>query len=202
MQNIAFVFPGQGAQYVGMAKDIAMEYKKSDNIFEEASDTLGNDVKKMIFEGDEETLKITENTQPAILAASIACMQPLLQEGIIPDVFVKNTIEPVNRDELYEFNYKTKPTLGDAGDVVMAAKQRLNLLGYDIDLSNDILDEMTFEAIKDFQAYNNLFPYGTLDFITKVMLDQAIEGMQVVKDKQMDKALELLNHIYSDNSIE
>ena len=84
----------------------------------------------------------------------------------------------------------------------MAAKQRLDLLGYDIDMSNDILDEKTFEAIKDFQAYNNLYPYGTLDFITKVMLDQAVEGMDVVIDKQMDKALELFNHIYSDNSIE
>ena len=86
MGEIAFVFPGQGAQYVGMGKDIAMEYKKSDDIFNEASEALGIDIKKMIFAGDEETLKITENTQPAILATSIACMQPLLQEGISPDV--------------------------------------------------------------------------------------------------------------------
>ncbi|NSW91063.1 MAG: ACP S-malonyltransferase [Firmicutes bacterium] len=86
MGKIAFIFPGQGAQYIGMGKDIAMEYKKSDAVFDEASQALGFDIKKMIFEGDEEALKITENTQPAILTTSIACMQPLLEEGIKPDV--------------------------------------------------------------------------------------------------------------------
>ncbi len=86
MGGIAFIFPGQGAQYIGMGKDIAMSYKKADSIFNEASEALGIDMKEMIFSGDEDTLKITENTQPAILTASIALMQPLIQEGIYPDV--------------------------------------------------------------------------------------------------------------------
>lgn len=86
MGKLAFLFSGQGAQYVGMGKQIAEEYKSSDAIFEQASEALGFDVKKMVFEGDDETLKITENTQPTILTTSIACMQPLLQRGIRPDV--------------------------------------------------------------------------------------------------------------------
>ena len=86
MGKLAFLFSGQGAQYVGMGKQIAEEYKASDAIFEQASEALGFDVKKMVFEGDEETLKITENTQPTILTTSIACLQPLLQRGIKPDV--------------------------------------------------------------------------------------------------------------------
>jgi len=86
MGKIAFIFPGQGAQYIGMGKDIASQYGSSDSIFEEASEALGFDIKKMIFEGDEETLKITENTQPALLTTSVACMQPLLEAGIKPDV--------------------------------------------------------------------------------------------------------------------
>jgi len=86
MGKLAFLFSGQGAQYVGMGKQIAEEYKSSDSIFNEASEVLGFDIKKMIFEGDDETLKITENTQPCIVTTSIACLQPILEKGIKPDV--------------------------------------------------------------------------------------------------------------------
>ena len=86
MGKLAFVFPGQGAQYVGMGKQIAEQYKSADDIFNQATEALGFDVKKMIFESDDETLKITENTQPTIVTTSIACMQPLLEKGIKPDV--------------------------------------------------------------------------------------------------------------------
>jgi len=86
MGKIAFIFPGQGAQYIGMGKDIVLKCDKSNAVFDDASEALGFDIKKMIFDGDEETLKITENTQPAILTTSIACMQPLLECGIKPAV--------------------------------------------------------------------------------------------------------------------
>ncbi|MDK2798407.1 MAG: [acyl-carrier-protein] S-malonyltransferase [Clostridiales bacterium] len=86
MGKVAFLFPGQGAQSVGMGKDIVQNYEVANKIFEEATDALGFDVKAMIFEGDEETLKITENTQPAILTTSIACLEVLKEKGIKPDV--------------------------------------------------------------------------------------------------------------------
>lgn len=85
MGKIAFIFAGQGAQHVGMGKEIAEAYKSADQIFDQATEALGFDIKKMIFEGDEETLKITENTQPTILTVSIACLAPLLEKGIKPD---------------------------------------------------------------------------------------------------------------------
>ncbi|MFA6308392.1 MAG: ACP S-malonyltransferase [Clostridia bacterium] len=85
MGKLAFVFAGQGAQYVGMGKEIANQFKTSDSIFDEASDALGFDVKKMIFSGTDEQLMITENTQPTILTTSIACLQPLIESGLTPD---------------------------------------------------------------------------------------------------------------------
>lgn len=84
MSKIAFLFVGQGAQSVGMGRQICENFKSADLIFDQASESLGFDVKKMVFEGDDETLKITENTQPTILTTSIACLQPLLEEGIKP----------------------------------------------------------------------------------------------------------------------
>lgn len=86
MNKVAFLFPGQGAQYIGMGKDIAEKYETAAAIYEEASAALEYNIQKMIFDGDEKELKITENTQPAILTTSIACMQPILAMGIKPYV--------------------------------------------------------------------------------------------------------------------
>jgi [acyl-carrier-protein] S-malonyltransferase len=84
MGKIAFIFPGQGAQYIGMGKEISDHYGAAADIFSQANEALGFDLRAMIFEGDDETLKITENTQPAILTASIACLAPLIEAGIEP----------------------------------------------------------------------------------------------------------------------
>lgn len=83
--KIAFIFPGQGAQYIGMAKELTEQYRSASDIFDQASDALGFDMREMVFQGDDETLTITENTQPAILTASVACLMPLLEAGVKPD---------------------------------------------------------------------------------------------------------------------
>lgn len=86
MSKIACIFPGQGAQYSGMGKEIAENYKQAMEIFEIASERLGIDMKKLCFEGSEEELKQTENTQPSILTTSVAILEVLKLKGVIPDV--------------------------------------------------------------------------------------------------------------------
>lgn len=76
----AFLFPGQGSQYSGMGKDLAENFPVAKQVFEEANDALGFDLAAMCFSGSEDELKLTANTQPAILATSIAALRVLEQE--------------------------------------------------------------------------------------------------------------------------
>src|ERR1700734_2230962 len=80
--KLAFIFPGQGSQAVGMGKDLAEKYPIARQTFEEADEALGYKLSQLCFEGPEEQLRLTEITQPAILAASIAALRAL--EGHIP----------------------------------------------------------------------------------------------------------------------
>ena len=76
----AFVFPGQGSQYQGMGKDLSENFNVAKWVFEEANDALGFDLRALCFTGSEEDLKLTANTQPAILTTSIAALRVLQEE--------------------------------------------------------------------------------------------------------------------------
>lgn len=82
MNKTAFIFPGQGAQHIGMGQDFYNQVKESKRIFEEADDTLNMNLSDLIFEGEEEDLKKTENTQPAILTTCMAILKALETEGV------------------------------------------------------------------------------------------------------------------------
>jgi [acyl-carrier-protein] S-malonyltransferase len=84
MTKCAFLFPGQGAQYVGMGKDLADSYKSARAVFEEADEILGFKLSKIIFEGTKSDLQKTEITQPAVLTTSLAVLTVLREQGIHP----------------------------------------------------------------------------------------------------------------------
>jgi len=78
---IAYIFPGQASQYAGMGRELADNFKAAREVFEEADDALGFSVSQMCFGGTAEELRLTENTQPAILTVSVAALRAMEAEG-------------------------------------------------------------------------------------------------------------------------
>src|ERR1041385_6240941 len=80
--NTAFVFPGQGSQYAGMGKDVAAAFPAARRVFDDIDAALGYSISQLCFEGPEEELKLTKNTQAAILAVSCALHAVLEDRGV------------------------------------------------------------------------------------------------------------------------
>lgn len=92
MSKIAFVYPGQGTQYVGMGKELYDNNEKARKIFDLFFSALDIDLKKVMFEGPEETLKSTEYTQPAIVGLSLVLTELLKEKGIKPDYVAGHSV--------------------------------------------------------------------------------------------------------------
>ena len=93
MSKIAFCFPGQGSQRVGMGRELAAAYPEAAAVYEEASDELGFDVAKLCFEGPLDQLSQTELTQPALVATSLAALRAIQTRlGVQPDVVVGHSV--------------------------------------------------------------------------------------------------------------
>ena len=92
MTELAFIFPGQGSQQVGMGAELAQTYPVADAIFQEADAVLGRKLRQLCFEGPEEALKQTENTQLAILTCSVATFRVLKEYGVVPNVVAGHSL--------------------------------------------------------------------------------------------------------------
>lgn len=97
MKKTALLFPGQGSQYVGMAKSLCESYEEAREVFEEANEALGFNIGKLCFEGSIEELTRTENTQPSILTASVATYRVFIKEiGIEPTIAAGHSLGEIS----------------------------------------------------------------------------------------------------------
>ena len=82
--RVGFIFPGQGSQFVGMGKDLAERFPVARETFAEADETLGISLSQLCWQGPEADLQLTANTQPALLATSVAALRVLQEAGVEP----------------------------------------------------------------------------------------------------------------------
>ncbi len=118
MKKIAYVFPGQGSQYVGMAKDFYHNYSCAKDIFQCANKILKYDIAKLCFEGPIENLSATENCQPAILTASIACL------AVLDKLLKRESVSSVAGHSLGEYSALVAANALDLESALLLVKKR------------------------------------------------------------------------------
>ncbi len=121
---IAFTFPGQGSQAVGMGRDLADAFPEARKIFQEVDDALGENLSKLIWEGPEETLTLTANAQPALMAVSLAAIRALEARGFS----LKDKIAYVAGHSLGEYSALAAAGFVSVGDAARLLRIRGNAM--------------------------------------------------------------------------
>lgn len=194
--TIAFVFPGQGAQTIGMGKALADAYPAAKAIFDEVDAALGESLSQLIWEGDIETLTLTQNAQPALMATSLAAMRALEAEGVSIDkaAFVAGhslgeysalaaagAISVADTARLLRTRGLAMQSAVPVGEGAMAA-----ILGLDLDAVRAVADEAAQGEVC--QAANDNDPTQVVVSGTKAAVERAAE---IAKEKGAKRAVML-----------
>jgi len=194
MRKTAFIFPGQGSQYTGMGKELCDTYRVARDVFEEADDALGFKISSLCFEGSDDDLKLTANTQPAILTTSIAILRVVMQEtGLKPDYVAGHS--------LGEFSALVCSGTLSLADAVCTVRSRgffmqdavpvgTGAMAAILSVGNDVLEEICREASQgEVVAPANFNSPGQI--VIAGHTDAVRRAIDLAKDRGFKKALML-----------
>jgi len=186
MTKIAFLFPGQGSQKIGMGKDLFDQEAVSKAVFEEADKTLGFDLTSMIFEGDAEELTITFNAQPALLTTSIAILKKFEESGIKADYAAGHS--------LGEYTALVAAGALSFKDAVYAVRKRGELMNEAVPAGEGAmaailgLDKAALEEVtKEVTESGHLVELANLNCPGQIVISGTAKGVELASEKAKEK---------------
>jgi len=186
MTKIAFLFPGQGSQKIGMGKDLFDQEAVSKAVFEEADKTLGFDLSSMIFEGDAEELTLTYNAQPALLTTSIAILKRFEESGIKADYAAGHS--------LGEYTALVAAGALSFKDAVYAVRKRGELMNEAVPAGEGAmaailgLDKAALEEVtKEVTESGHLVELANLNCPGQIVISGTAKGVELASEKAKEK---------------
>lgn len=186
MTKIAFLFPGQGSQKIGMGKDLFDQEAVSKAVFEEADNTLGFDLSSMIFEGVAEELTLTFNAQPALLTTSIAILKKFEESGIKADYAAGHS--------LGEYTALVAAGALSFKDAVYAVRKRGELMNEAVPAGEGAmaailgLDKAALEEVtKEVTESGHLVELANLNCPGQIVISGTAKGVELASEKAKEK---------------